>query len=207
MIADSVAFLRGAGQARDLRRRALLRRLPRRPRLRAALPARGRRGRRRERHALRHQRRVAARRRSPRPPRAWWPSSASASQVGIHTHDDAGCGVANSLVAVERGAPQVQGTMNGYGERCGNANLVSILADAAAQAGLRLRRARAAGAPDRDRAPGRRDLQRDARTRTSRTSGANAFAHKGGMHVAGVNRDARTFEHIDPPRSATTGGC
>src|SRR5215207_6555586 len=50
-----------------------------------------------------------------------------AVQVGIHTHDDAGCGVANSLVAVERGARLVQGTMNGYGERCGNANLVSIL--------------------------------------------------------------------------------
>ena len=47
--------------------------------------------------------------------------------VGIHTHDDAGCGVANSVVAVERGARLVQGTMNGYGERCGNANLVSIL--------------------------------------------------------------------------------
>src|SRR4051812_7142732 len=48
-------------------------------------------------------------------------------QVGIHTHDDAGCGVANSLVAVERGARLVQGTMNGYGERCGNANLISIV--------------------------------------------------------------------------------
>src|SRR4051812_49308386 len=49
------------------------------------------------------------------------------AQVGIHTHDDAGCGVANSLVAVERGARLVQGTMNGYGERCGNANLISIV--------------------------------------------------------------------------------
>src|SRR5205085_3283802 len=48
-------------------------------------------------------------------------------QIGIHTHDDSGCGVANSLVAVEAGARLVQGTMNGYGERCGNANLVTIL--------------------------------------------------------------------------------
>src|SRR5207302_6678922 len=47
--------------------------------------------------------------------------------VGIHTHDDAGCAVANSIVAVEAGARQVQGTVNGYGERCGNANLVSVL--------------------------------------------------------------------------------
>ncbi len=51
----------------------------------------------------------------------------SGVSVGIHTHDDAGCGVANSVVAVERGARLVQGTMNGYGERCGNANLVSVL--------------------------------------------------------------------------------
>src|SRR3954466_163531 len=49
------------------------------------------------------------------------------ARIGIHTHDDAGCGAANSIVAVEAGARQVQGTMNGYGERCGNANLVSIL--------------------------------------------------------------------------------
>src|SRR5204863_802721 len=50
-----------------------------------------------------------------------------AVEIGIHTHDDAGCGVANSLVAVEAGARLVQGTMNGYGERCGNANLVTVL--------------------------------------------------------------------------------
>ena len=62
-----------------------------------------------------------------RRPRTWWPSSATRVQIGIHTHDDAGCGVANSLVAVEAGARLVQGTMNGYGERCGNANLVTIL--------------------------------------------------------------------------------
>ena len=48
-------------------------------------------------------------------------------QVGIHTHDDAGCGVANTLVAVEAGARLVQGTLNGYGERCGNANLITIV--------------------------------------------------------------------------------
>ena len=64
--------------------------------------------------------------------------------MGIHTHDDAGCGVANTLVAVERGARLVQGTMNGYGERCGNANLVSILPALELKLGLRRRRARAA---------------------------------------------------------------
>jgi 2-isopropylmalate synthase len=118
-------------------------------------------------------------------------------QVGIHTHDDAGCAVANSLVAVEAGARMVQGTMNGYGERCGNANLVSIL-------------------PALELKLGMESIGRDRLARLTETAhlvdelcnitpnpnqpyvGANAFAHKGGMHVAGVNRDARTFEHIDP---------
>src|SRR5207248_3529176 len=55
------------------------------------------------------------------------PALGSGVAVGIHCHDDAGCGVANSLAAVHQGATHVQGTMNGYGERCGNANLVSII--------------------------------------------------------------------------------
>ncbi len=118
-------------------------------------------------------------------------------QVGIHTHDDAGCGVANSLVAVEAGARLVQGTMNGYGERCGNANLISILPALELKLGYE--------------SIGRERLQRLTETAhlvdelcnvtpnpNQPYVGANAFAHKGGMHVAGVNRDARTFEHIDP---------
>ena len=83
-------------------------------------------------------------------------------QVGIHTHDDAGCGVANALVAVEAGARLVQGTMNGYGERCGNANLVSILPALELKLGYECDRPRAARAAHRDRAPGRRALQRHA---------------------------------------------
>ena len=118
-------------------------------------------------------------------------------QVGIHTHDDAGCGVANSLVAVERGARLVQGTMNGYGERCGNANLISIIPALELKLGLE--------------SIGRERLERLTETAhlvdelcnitpnpNAPYVGANAFAHKGGMHVAGINRDARTFEHIDP---------
>jgi 2-isopropylmalate synthase len=119
------------------------------------------------------------------------------AQVGIHTHDDSGCAVANTLVAVERGARLVQGTMNGYGERCGNANLVSILPALELKLGLA--------------AIGRERLRRLTETAhlvdelcnvtpnpNAPYVGANAFAHKGGMHVAGINRDARTFEHIDP---------
>ena len=119
-------------------------------------------------------------------------------QVGIHTHDDAGCGVANALVAVEAGARLVQGTMNGYGERCGNANLITILPALELKLGYECIGPDAPAAADRDRRTWSTSSATSRRTPTSRTSGANAFAHKGGMHVAGVNRDARTFEHIDP---------
>ena len=119
------------------------------------------------------------------------------AQVGIHAHDDAGCGVANSLMAVERGARLVQGTMNGYGERCGNANLVTILAD------LQLKLGYDCVAPELlARLTETSHLVDELCNVTPNANqpyvGANAFAHKGGMHVAGVNRDARTFEHVDP---------
>jgi 2-isopropylmalate synthase len=118
-------------------------------------------------------------------------------QVGIHTHDDAGCGVANALLAVQHGATLVQGTMNGYGERCGNANLVSILPALELKLGIesigreRLRRlTEVAHLVD--------ELCNVTPNANQPYVGVNAFAHKGGMHVAAVNRDARTFEHVDP---------
>ena len=112
--------------------------LPRRPRLRAALPAGGARGGRRERDAVRHERLepAAAGRGGDR---AAWSPSVGGERVGIHTHNDAECGVANSLAAVEQGASLVQGTMNGIGERCGNANLVSILPALQLKLGYELR--------------------------------------------------------------------
>jgi 2-isopropylmalate synthase len=118
-------------------------------------------------------------------------------QVGIHTHDDAGCGVANSIVAVERGARLVQGTMNGYGERCGNANLVSIVP------GLQLKVGYDCIDPERlarltEVAHLVDELCNVSPNPNQPYVGSNAFAHKGGMHVAGVNRDSRTFEHMDP---------
>ncbi len=118
-------------------------------------------------------------------------------QVGIHTHDDAGCGVANTLVAVDRGARLVQGTMNGYGERCGNANLTTLLAD------LQLKLGYSCVAPERmARLTETAHLVDELCNVTPNPNqpyvGANAFAHKGGMHVAGVSRDSRTFEHVDP---------
>jgi 2-isopropylmalate synthase len=118
-------------------------------------------------------------------------------ELGIHVHNDAECGVANSLAAVREGARLVQGTINGYGERCGNANLVSILPALQLKMGFDLVSAEQLASltetahlidelcnltPDPDQP----------------YVGRNAFAHKGGMHVAGVEVDARTFEHIDP---------
>jgi 2-isopropylmalate synthase len=117
--------------------------------------------------------------------------------VGIHTHDDAGCGVANSLVAVEQGARMVQGTMNGYGERCGNANLVSVLP------ALQLKLGYDCVPPERlGRLTAIAHFVDEIANVTPNPNqpfvGRNAFAHKGGMHVAGIVRDPSTFEHIDP---------
>ena len=117
--------------------------------------------------------------------------------VGIHCHNDAEFGVANSIAAVEVGARHVQGTVNGYGERTGNANLMSIIANLQLKLGYHC-------------------LEDDQLARLTQTAhfvdellnftpdpnqpyvGRNAFAHKGGMHVAGVSADATTFEHVDP---------
>jgi len=117
--------------------------------------------------------------------------------VGIHTHDDTGCGVANSLVAVRAGARLVQGTMNGYGERTGNANLVSIIP------ALQLKMGIECVPPERlERLTAIAHLVDDICNVTPNPNqpwvGRNAFAHKGGMHVAGIVEDARTFEHVDP---------
>jgi 2-isopropylmalate synthase len=118
-------------------------------------------------------------------------------RIGIHTHDDAGCGVANALAAVLAGATHVQGTMNGYGERCGNANLISIIPNLQLKLGYECLT----------------DSQLASLTPTANYIaellnftpdpdapyvGRNAFAHKGGMHVAGVSADPATFEHIEP---------
>jgi 2-isopropylmalate synthase len=117
--------------------------------------------------------------------------------LGIHTHDDAGCGVANSLVAVESGATLVQGTVNGHGERCGNANLMTIVPD------LQLKMGAEVLEPERlarlTEVAHRVDELCNVTPHPDQPYvGQNAFAHKGGMHVAAVNRDASTFEHVDP---------
>lgn len=117
--------------------------------------------------------------------------------VGIHCHNDAGLAVANSLAAVESGATMIQGTMNGYGERCGNADLVPIIANLKLKMGI--------------------DCVSDAQikqlTKASHFvcevsnmkqrgdqpyTGASAFAHKGGMHINAMMKNPKTYEHLDP---------
>ncbi|MBA2347739.1 MAG: citramalate synthase [Solirubrobacterales bacterium] len=117
--------------------------------------------------------------------------------LGIHCHNDLECGVANSLAAVAAGATQVQGTMNGVGERTGNANLVSIIA------ALQLKLERPVIAPEQmarltATAHFLDELLNLIPDPNQPWVGRNAFAHKGGLHVAGVRVDARTFEHADP---------
>jgi 2-isopropylmalate synthase len=118
-------------------------------------------------------------------------------RIAIHCHNDAECGVANSLAAVAVGARQVQGTMNGVGERTGNANLVSIIANLQLKMGIRVladeqlgRLTEAAHFVD--------ELLNRPPNRSQPYVGRDAFAHKGGMHVAGVRADSATFEHIEP---------
>jgi 2-isopropylmalate synthase len=120
-------------------------------------------------------------------------------EVGIHTHDDAGCGVANSLIAVEQGARLVQGTMNGYGERCGNANLISIIPALQLKLGFDVIAADRLGRLT-ETAHLVDELCNVSPNPNQPYVGTNAFAHKGGMHVAGVSKDARTFEHVDPDK-------
>jgi 2-isopropylmalate synthase len=121
------------------------------------------------------------------------------AHLGIHTHNDAECAVANSLVAVDEGARLVQGTINGYGERCGNANLVSIIPSLALKMGFDVLDAeRLSELTGLSHFVAETvNLQPDA---WAPYVGRNAFGHKGGMHVAAMNIEPRSYEHIDPAR-------
>ena len=119
-------------------------------------------------------------------------------RLGIHVHEDAGLAVANSLVAVEAGATHVQGTINGYGERCGNADLVTIWANLA----LKLGRPTVPAGDDLTRLP---ELSRFvaevaniAPDAHAPYVGTSAFAHKGGVHGAATVRVEQAYQHVDP---------
>ncbi len=124
-------------------------------------------------------------------------SELPAAALGIHTHDDTGCAVANTLAAVQAGATQVQGTVNGIGERTGNANLITIIADLQLKMGYELL------APERlarltDTAHFVDELLNRAPDAAQPYVGKHAFAHKAGMHAAGARERSDAFEHVDP---------
>ncbi len=117
--------------------------------------------------------------------------------LGIHCHNDAGLAVANSLAAVAAGAVQVQGTINGFGERCGNGNLCTIIPNLQLKMGYRCvseRQLRRLGELSRY-------LYEAANREPDRHQpyvGRSSFAHKGGLHVSAVRRNPESYEHIDP---------
>ena len=117
--------------------------------------------------------------------------------LGIHAHNDSECAVANSLIAVEHGIVHVQGTINGFGERCGNANLCSIIP------ALKLKQKRDCISDDQ-----LKNLRKNARyvyelanlvpNKHQPYVGNSAFAHKGGVHVSAIQRHPETYEHLRP---------
>ncbi|MCW5965287.1 MAG: citramalate synthase [Bryobacterales bacterium] len=117
--------------------------------------------------------------------------------IGIHTHDDSGVGVANSLTAVREGATHVQGCLNGYGERCGNANLASVIANLELKMGYEV-----LGSERLQNLTGVARFIADLANLPLPNGlpyvGQSAFAHKGGVHVAAVLKDAATYEHVSP---------
>jgi 2-isopropylmalate synthase len=117
--------------------------------------------------------------------------------IGIHCHNDGEAAVANSLEAVRAGCTQVQGTINGLGERCGNANLVSIAADLT----LKMNTPVLTAGQLRQLTSVSRlvsELANVPPNKRQAYTGASAFAHKGGMHVSAVQRATQTYEHISP---------
>jgi len=124
-------------------------------------------------------------------------SQLSPPRLGIHAHDDCGLAVANSLAAVTLGAAMVQGTVNGYGERCGNADLISVIGNLELKMGKKC-------LPEgslRHLTSLSRYVSEVANTPPAHSKpfvGSNAFAHKGGVHVSAILKNPVAYEHTDP---------
>lgn len=121
------------------------------------------------------------------------------THIGVHVHNDSDCAVANSIVAIENGAMHVQGTINGIGERCGNANLCSIIPNLEFKLGYHC--------IGHDRLKSIREVSRFVNeivnlphNKKQPYTGNSAFAHKGGMHVNAVQKRTDSFEHITPDK-------
>ncbi len=120
------------------------------------------------------------------------------ARIGVHFHNDTGNAVANSLIAVRAGARQVQGTINGLGERCGNADLMQVIPNLMLKMGFET-------GISRDKLKQLVHVSRLVDERLNRAPnrhapfiGESAFAHKGGLHASAVERDPRCYEHIEP---------
>lgn len=119
------------------------------------------------------------------------------TMLGIHCHNDSECAVANTIIAVQAGVKQVQGTINGYGERCGNANLCSVIPDIEIKLGFTC-------LPD-GKLKSLYDISHFVAEIANLSPnehlpyvGASSFAHKGGIHVAAMRRNIESYQHIDP---------
>jgi len=117
--------------------------------------------------------------------------------LGMHAHDDVGCAVANTLAAVRAGVRHVQGTINGYGERCGNVNLCTVVANLELKMGLRALR-RGALAELHDLSHFVAEVANVTPDEHLPYVGDSAFAHKGGTHVAAMRRTPLSYNHVDP---------
>jgi 2-isopropylmalate synthase len=117
--------------------------------------------------------------------------------LGIHTHNDTECAVANSLAGVREGCIQVQGTINGYGERCGNANLISVIGNLSLKMGFETLPAGKL-AHLTDAAHFVAELANCSPDGHLAYVGKSAFAHKGGIHVSAIRRNPDSYQHIDP---------
>ena len=197
MIADSVEFLAGHGRRVLVDMEHFFDGYKAQPRVLAAGARGGGRQGRQPPRAVRHQRRVAAprgRRRSSAPSHA---TSAPTSSIGIHCHDDTGCAVANSMAAVLAGAGHVQGTLNGLGERTGNANLTTIIPNLQLKLGYtclpdgRIERLTAVSHHVAE-------LLNRAVNPQAPYVGSSAFAHKAGLHTSAIARAKDAYEHVDP---------
>ncbi len=119
------------------------------------------------------------------------------TEIGIHCHNDCNLGVANSIAAVQAGATQVQGTINGYGERCGNANLISVIPNLVFKLGVTT----VAASKMQELTELSRYIAEICNMPFENNQpyvGRSAFAHKGGVHVNAMMKNSKTYEHISP---------
>jgi len=124
-------------------------------------------------------------------------------RLGIHCHDDTGCAVANTLLAVDAGATHVQATAHGYGERCGNANIFTIAANLALKRGLPIVSTQGL-AELSETAEAITAITTVAAPRSAPYVGAAAFTHKAGLHTSAVRVDPSLYQHIEPERVGNT---